>query len=159
MGKRGPAKTPTAVLSMTGSWRAIARGPNEPQAPSGLPDMPDWLIEPEREVWQQVVDRLDQIGTLHRTDGEAIGRYCSLLVRWVTAKQFIEKNGTVYVVKNSKGEVHRFQPYPQAIDYKHLLPMILRLEQEFGLTPSSRAGLSIKPSAGQQDAEAIYFGS
>jgi phage terminase small subunit len=39
-----------------------------------------------------------------------------------------------------------------------LLPMILRLEQEFGLTPSSRAGLQVKPSANEETAEKRYFG-
>ena len=158
MGKRGPQKTPTAILSREGSWRASVRSQVEVKAPAGCPVAPDWLTEAEHEVWEQVVDQLDRIGTLHQTDGNAIGRYCSLLVRWVTAKKFIEEHGDTYQIKDGEGKFKRFATFPQSLTYKHLLPMMLRLEQEFGLTPASRAGLEVKSDRNsEQDLEAVYF--
>ena len=157
MGKRGPAKTPTSILSRQGSWRAGVREQVEVKSPTGCPDMPEWLSEAEREVWHQVIDRLDLIGTLCQTDGNSIGRYCSLLVRWVLAKQFIEEHGDTYPIKDDKGKLVRFATFPQSMQYKHLLPMLLRLEQEFGLTPASRAGLAINPERQSADLETVYF--
>jgi len=161
MGKRGRPKTPTPVLAIRGSWRAKDRAKREPQAPEGLPDKPLWIsssaIPTPEQIWDKLVDDLDKIGTLHQTDGNAMGRYCSILSEWCKAKAFIEKHGDTYSIKDDDGNV-KFFAFPQVIPYRHLLTQILRLEQEFGLTPSSRAGLAAAPKKTDEDVEARYFG-
>jgi len=162
MGKRGRPKTPTPVLTMRGSWRAKDRAKTEPQAPSGLPEMPDWIVSRDiptaEDIWQRLVDDLDQIGTLAQTDGRSIGRYCVVLREWLKSKAFIEERGDTYPIKDSEGKIVKFGTFPQALNFKHLLTQLLRLEQEFGLTPSSRAGLSVAPRKADEDLEAQYFG-
>ena len=157
MGKRGRAREPTAVLEMKGSWRGVKRAKTEPEPPSGLPDRPEWLADSEVAVWDQVVDNLDKIGTLATTDGVAIARYCALMVQWVLAKQYVDEHGMTFSVVDKLGnELHR--THPLGTKYLQLLPHILRLEQEFGLTPSARAGLSVRPQTTEQDKEKRYFG-
>ena len=75
------------------------------------------------------------IGTLHRTDGAAIERYCSLTDQWHLAVAESRIN-----------------------DMCKLAPTLLRIEQHFGLTPSSRAGLTVAPRKTDDDLESRYFG-
>jgi phage terminase small subunit len=86
-------------------------------------------------LWDRVTDSLDQIGTLHATDGAAIERYCHLTSQWTEARGF--------------GDVHKLCK---------LAPILLRIEQEYGLTPSARAGLAVQPRKTEEEMESRYFG-
>ena len=110
------------------------------------------------QLWPKVIDDLDRIGTLAQTDGRSIGRYCVILSQWLQSKAFIEKSGEHYPIQDEAGNLIKFGTFPQAQAFKHLLTQLLRLEQEFGLTPSSRAGLSVAPRKTDEDLEARYFG-
>jgi phage terminase small subunit len=39
-----------------------------------------------------------------------------------------------------------------------LAPILLRIEQEYGLTPSARAGLAVQPRKTEEEMESRYFG-
>ena len=73
-----------------------------------------------------------------------MGRYCDALVRWRKA---------------ANGQPKCFQQYPQVSLHHKLGLMLLRLEQEFGLTPSARARFTA-PMANSEinDVEREFFG-
>lgn len=154
MGKRGPAKTPTPVLQLRGSWRADTRD-GEPQGPEGTPECPARLLDEARQIWDEIVPILDNMGVLTLADGNALTRYCSMFVRWWKAEEFLQKNGDSYPIyqttkggelvydKNGRKILRYMQQWPQVSIAKSLNASLLRLEQEFGLTPAARAGLSI----------------
>jgi len=149
-GKRGLPPTPTAVLAARGSWRAKIRK-KEPVAPSGTPTRPGWVSGEARKVWPKVVAALRDLGTLARTDGAALGRYCCLLVRWVKANAVLMEQGDVYeMLTKDRGVVFKARPEVEIV--ASLSTLLLRLEQEFGLTPSARARLAIEivPVAAEQ---------
>jgi phage terminase small subunit len=114
MGRRGPPRTPTALLKLRGSWRAKTRQ-DEPQPPPGLPVCPDWLNPEEAAEWQRLVALLAASDVVSVLDATELARYCRLLVKW----------------RNYKDPTR-----PGAV---RIAPTLAQLSAEFGLTPASRA--------------------
>ncbi len=142
MGKRGPPRTPTSILKARGSWLVNHRD-GEPIPESGSPPCPRWLSKPAKQVWRQVTQQLDQMGVLAKPDGNALARYCMLWIRWRQSAEFIGKYGESYPLKDNTGAVKCFQQWPQVAVVNKLSVLLLRLEQEFGLTPAARAGIHV----------------
>lgn len=152
MGKRGPQKTPTRILTLRGSWRAKARGA-EPTPDPSPPACPAWLSPVARRAWRRLVPQLRGMSLLGSCDRNALARYCTLFARWRDAEEYLHENGSVYeekavvgIGKHSQVVVKAFKEYPQARLAARLADQLLRLEHDFGLTPSARAGLA-KPAA------------
>ena len=149
MGRRGPPPTPTATLAKRGSWRAKTRAA-EPSAPSEPPDPPAWLTKPELPIWRDVLAKLSEIGTLSRVDAATIARYVRALLRWrrnSDALLALDKEGNplgeVFAIRDDAGKLKYLQQSPHVAIVNNLEAQLLRIEQQFGLTPSARASLAI----------------
>lgn len=142
MGRRGPKPRPTALKLLTGNG---SRPINlfEPRPPSTPPTCPDWLDAESRLKWDEVIQTLSSMGVLSVVDGDAIAGYCQAWVRWVRAERFIQEHGEVYQVKDDKGRVTVVRPFPQVSIARHLLDRLTKLQQQFGLTPSSRSSMQV----------------
>jgi P27 family predicted phage terminase small subunit len=151
MGLRGPKPKPTAVLRLAGSWRA-ERNRREPKIPAGIPKPPAWLDAPGRAVWRSIAPILGESGVLTRIDRESLGRYCDAMIRWRAAAEFLRKHGDVYPIKDADGNLKCMVQFPQVSIYNKLGMVLLRLEQEFGMTPSSRSRVQV-PDDGKGDNE------
>lgn len=152
----GPAPTPTEVLKLRGSRRAAGRK-NEPKPPNGAPPRPRWLSKEAKAAWKQLVPELDALGVLTKIDGNALARYCAMWVRWKRAADHLEKYGESYPLKDNEGKVKCFMPFPQAAVVNKLSIMLLRIEQEFGLTPASRSRLQIEVPVREPSEETNYI--
>ena len=143
MGARGPAPTPTAILSMRGSARAAGRG-DEVQGPPGSPDPPGWLSESATDVWHELVPMLMQMGVLSKVDGNALARYCEIWIRWRRAAEFLASvPSEFYEVRTLASGKKELKPLPMVAIADTLSTQLLRLEQQFGMTPSARVGLEV----------------
>ena len=116
----GPVKTPTKVLEMRGSWRADKRD-GEPKPDATMPECPEWLLPDAVSKWDEITPQLHAMGVLGRCDGGALARYCQMWARW-RAVEAGDGSATLSL---------------------KLAAALLRLEREFGLTPSARAGLAV----------------
>lgn len=156
MGKRGPVKTPTSQLKARGSRLVADRG-DEPQPLPGAPPCPKTLNAAARSVWDQVTEQLAKMGTLASSDGNALERYCRLFVEWRRHQDFIDKAGVSYTLylRGKDGEhivdadgnkiIHCRIQHPEVGVRNKLSVDLLRLEQNFGLTPAGRAGITVAP--------------
>lgn len=143
MGKRGPAKTPTAILDRRGSWLAKTRT-NEPEFEDGTPECPDWLRPEAKMAWDQLVPRLAVVpGLLKAVDGNALARYCQTWAKWRACEDFLSEHGDVYPTKNKKGKVTGFVQYPHVNTAIKLDAALFAMEKQFGMTASARANLSM----------------
>ncbi len=140
-GRRGPAKTPTAILKLRGSWRGDARE-DEPQPVSEIPRKPKDVTGQAEEAWRVLTPKLKAMGVLGTIDRNALTRYCLLWVQWTDAANFLKKNGLVRVVKR-KGKITGCVAWPHVGIVDKLSIQLLRLEKEFGMTPSARAGMTV----------------
>jgi len=135
---------------MRGSRRAKARK-NEPQPAEGRPVCPRDLSADAKKVWAQLIPQLDKMGVLARCDANALVRYCELWVRWRRAAAFLAKHGEHYAIHDEVGNFRCFMPWPEAATVSKLSVLLLRLEQEFGLTPAARTAIKVKVDEPEDD--------
>lgn len=155
MAKRGPAPTPTAVLSARGSWRAKTRT-GEPKA-AGTPRRPKWLTDEAGKVWARVYPLLTNMGVARRVDENALARYCDTFARWRECCEFIDKHGMVIPVKDADGKLRDMKEFPQVGRASRLADQLLKLEQQFGMTPSARASLVTEDKETDADDKQRFF--
>ncbi len=151
MGKRGPPPTPTSVLLMRGSWRGSARK-NEPQPDRSRPSCPKWLKPDGKALWRSLVRELESMGVLGHCDATALARYCQMFAQWRECQTFMELHGATFTSKDGVE-----MPYPQSATALRLSEQMLRLEQQFGLTPAARAGLSSQVAKSQASEKSRFF--
>lgn len=166
MGKRGPAPTPTPLLQLRGSWRAN-KNRNQPEPPQRMPRAPDFIRHRSDEymAWKYLAERLHRLGLLTEIDRNALARYCVLWARWRKAEEFIEKHGDTHPVRkvikdeqgNEKVVVLGFKPFPQVRLAGDLADRLLRLEQQFGLTPASRPQIQVPVKQAEDTSKARFF--
>lgn len=148
MGLRGPAPKPTALKIAAGNPGKRRLNTAEPVPAAGIAEPPEWLGSEARKVWFQLVPRLARSGLARSLDDIALGRYCTLLSRWLAAKALCEQKGEDYVVKDRHGRPVRSVEFPHARRVRLLHPALMQLEREFGLTPASRTRIRLE----QEDA-------
>lgn len=142
MGERGPARTPTRLLDLRGSWRAKLRK-DEPQPDRSRPQCPRWLRTEAKRAWKRLVPQLEAMGVLARCDRNALARYCQTFAKWRECEEWLMQNGSVFPIKDGSGQPVGLGEFPQVARAMRLGEQLLRLEKQFGLTPSARAGLAI----------------
>lgn len=145
MGKRGPPKTPTSILKQRGSWLVNDRNEaQEAQFEGGVPDCPHWLRDEAKEVWAEVVPKLNAVaGLIKKVDRNALARYCQTWAKWRACEEFLIKHGDVFPVKDRWGNVKEFRQFPQVNTSIKLQAQLEAAEKQFGMTASSRAGLTV----------------
>jgi P27 family predicted phage terminase small subunit len=121
------------VLKLRGSWRGNSN-PKEPSAISGQPEIPDWLLsDRSREAWKQLTPMLDDMGVLTTIDQVGLALLCDTFSVWRGAQDRIAEDGDgvdpVWV--------------RTARDFG---TQLLRMLQEFGLTPSARTRIQVDKS-------------
>ncbi|KKK97934.1 hypothetical protein LCGC14_2647800 [marine sediment metagenome] len=153
MGKRGPAKLPTALKIERGTYRSDRDNPDQPE-PDGPPEMPvylekrDLITKRAREIWDWRVAELGPLGIVCRRESEMFAMYCMELA---TYEYWNRKAVT------SRNDVDR------AVVYRRLAKAAFedatRLGAKFGLTASDRTGVKAKqPSTGGSDRRKRFFG-
>ena len=160
MGKRGPQKTPTKILEMNGSWRA-GRRQDEPQPQYGRPECPGWFSDEEKEIWNRVAGQLEKMDLLATCDASALERYVRTYIKWRDCETFLKKHGFVHVAKTKDGKMMDMKSFPHVGISLKLGAELLRLEREFGLTPSARANMAIERPSDEQElrGKGRFFGA
>ncbi len=144
MGRRGPAPEPTALKLLKGNPGRRPINDREPRPKSKRPRCPRWLDKDAKAAWKDLVPELEAMGVLSRVDGNALTRYCTLWSRWKKAELFLQKHGDSYPIKDEKGKLKYLAQFPQVGVANKLAVQLTRLEQEFGMTPSSRTRIRIE---------------
>ena len=139
MGKRGFTAKPLAIRMTEGTYRHDRHG--NCVVPFGIPSKPKRLKGAAAAHWRWVCDRLEIIGVLAKTDVQAIARYCEALTEYDVATEEMAKFGHLRVVD---GEL-KLTPCVRVTNALRI--ELRRMEQEFGLTPASRASLHVQPQA------------
>ena len=116
---------------------------DEPRADPTKPRCPSWLPDRAKRVWRRLIPRLERMGILSRCDRNALVRYCHTQGMWEDTVEWLVAHGTVFPDKDVSGRVIALKEYPQVATMIKLGEQLLRLERQFGLTPSARAELAI----------------
>ena len=145
---RGRKPLATEVAEANGSYKKNpARRPqNTIKGGSGIPVKPDFveLDETASAVWDETVNVLKECGILSKTDLHLLTNYVVTYSEWKKAYLHVSKHGH----ENEDGKTS-----PQSMTFHKLADRHLKLLGELGLSPSSRARLSVATSSTDKEEE------
>jgi P27 family predicted phage terminase small subunit len=156
MGKRGPRKQPTILKIAKGNPGKRPLNKSEPKPPSDDITPPEWVTGVAREKWDNVVPKLIGMGVMTNADVDTIARYCTMHEQFVKYLDQCRRGLDVLVIRDDAGKVKYMQSTPAATMMTKLAASMLRIEQEFGLTPSARSGLSATQSKPTDEVEDFF---
>lgn len=165
MGKRGPPPEPSILKYIRGNPSKAKISEAEP-TPDLLDsfDAPDFVKEDPFAIvkWNYAVPILRRMRVITEADTESFARYCIIWADWMRAREKCKTLGreiTHFELDpnrtDGKLRIKWSQPAPWAVDEKAKHKDLLRLEQEFGLTPSSRSQVTIHASVDEDPVAAF----
>ena len=141
-----PRKIPTRLKILRGE-RESRINKLEPQAPAArIEDAPPYLQGLALQRWNDLFPLLNQVAVVTESDKEALARLCELYRMWMEVREFLSINGYTYPVVNDKGEVKYVAQRPEVTIFKTLTQQLRTHENDFGCSPTSRAGLRVAPA-------------
>jgi len=147
----GRKPTPNKLRILRGA-RADRINKLEPQSPEArVDDVPEYVTGLARKKWDEIFPLLNQVAVITESDREALARYCELYKQWRAVRDFLEENGYTYPVLNDKGEVKFIAQRPEVSIHKSLVQQLRQHESDFGLNPTSRAGLKVTNAQKEKD--------
>ena len=158
MGKRGPRPEPTIIKMAKVNPGKRPLNKSEPKPPSDDINPPSWVTGVSLEKWEEVVPKLVGMGVMTNADIDTIARYCTMHEQFVKYLEQVRRGLDVLVIRDEKGKVKYMQSTPAATMMTKLAASMLRIEQEFGLTPSSRTGIVASKPEEKDDTDKILFG-
>ena len=148
---KGRKPKPTNLKVLEGNPGKRPLNESEPQPDPTIPDCPEWLHEDARVEWERITPELHRLGLLTSIDRAALAGYCESWAQYKQAIEFLHRHGPVYPIKTDAGEVKYLQQVPQVGIANKALANIRSLCAEFGLTPSSRARISLPNETENED--------
>jgi P27 family predicted phage terminase small subunit len=151
MGKRGPAPEPSILKYIRGNPSKEPLNTAEPTPPLTPHDFPPpkTLDGKAVEVWKDAVQTLSRMRVLTEADVPTLTRYCIETVLYLACYEKVKIAGEEYTHwepdpnrTDGKLRIKYTQVAPWATQMHRHHAAMLRIEQEFGMTPSSRSQVS-----------------
>jgi P27 family predicted phage terminase small subunit len=145
----GPMPLPSRILDMRSSHRAEERRRQELHVEPGRPTCPRGLSPRAKGFWRSKVRELDALGILAEIDGPRLARYCHLLDRWWSTKEWVDEHGEDYqTIEYDDGGNAKvtWKLYPKATYLLTIHDRLMKLESEFGMSPAARAKWRTDPT-------------
>jgi P27 family predicted phage terminase small subunit len=142
MGKRGPRPEPTILKVVKGNPGKRPLNASEPAPARDRIEPPSWLSDASLAKWHEVVPKLMAMRVMTNADVDAIARYCVMHELYAKYLSQVRRGLDVLVIRDEAGRVKYMQATPAATQLNKLEASMLRIEQEFGMTPSSRSGVN-----------------
>ena len=142
MGKRGPKPKPTTLKILEGNLGKRPLNRDEPKPRIGFPRCPSHLSKNARKAWKNFSKELTDAGIGTHLDTTALGLLCTSYAQYLDAVENVAQFGAVWVERSgSKIPKFAYSPYWAVMnrEWKNVRSMLA----EFGMTPSSRTGLSV----------------
>ena len=148
MGKRGPAPEPSILKYIRGNPSKETLNTAEPTpelVPQDFPP-PKTLDGKAVEVWNDMVPKLARMKVLTDADVPTLTRYCIESALYLACYEKVKTAGEEYIHwepdpnrTDGKLRIKYTQVAPWATQMHRHHAAMLRIEQEFGMTPSSRS--------------------
>jgi len=165
MGKRGPAPEPSILKYIRGNPSKETLNPAEPTpalVPQNFPP-PKTLDAKAVEVWNEMVPKLARMRVLTEADVPTLTRYCIEAVLYLACYEKVRIAGEEYTHweldpnrTDGKLRIKYTQVAPWATQMHRHHAAMLRIEQEFGMTPSSRSQVSTTNVNADEDPVAAF---
>ncbi len=142
MGKRGVKPQSTVLKLLRGNPGKRALNKLEPQPARDAIVPPAYLVGASLDKWNQVLPGLLATGVITNADIETLSRYCTMYEQFLFCLAEIRAGRDQIELKHPEtGELLNIKSTPAGLNSHKLAASMLRIEQEFGLTPSARSGI------------------
>lgn len=138
---RGRKSQPAAIKEAKGNPGKRPVPAAEASVPEHTQDVPAWLTDREAvRVWKQLSQDLRKINLLKSTDHVAFARYCYYVGLWIKETKLLKGKPATYTTTSK--HVGKMQRLNQSlVVVLRLEQVIVKLEEQLGLTPAARQGL------------------
>lgn len=143
-GRTGTKRLPDNVKKMKGTFQPCRSNPDAPVPLAGLPTAPDFLTPEEREQFQTLVVRLDQIHVASETDTEVITLAAKRLAEVVALSEILENEGRIIQSFNPKTQQTMTRSHPAVGQLNEAFRHLHSLLAEMGLTPAARSKVTAR---------------
>lgn len=165
MPPRGPKTKPTALKVLEGNPGKRPLPENEPKPRPIPPKCPTWLNSDAKKMWKRLAPELERMGLLTIVDGEAFSAACQSYGVWVECEKFFKKKDPetgkpytrTYTYINKFGAENQIERPEVKIGQKAIAEF-RAFCSEFGLSPASRARISVKPAEEEDPLESLLSG-
>ncbi len=158
MARMGRPPKPTNLKILEGNPGKRPLPKNEPKPKPLAPKRPPWLTGEGKKMWERLSPELERLGLLTVIDGETFAAMCARWKTFVECERYLKKNGLTYTYINTQGAENEVER-PQVRIGQKALDQFRSFCSEFGLTPSSRTRIEVKPAEGEDDPmEALLSG-
>jgi P27 family predicted phage terminase small subunit len=140
---RRPQPTRLKILKNNPGKRPLNRA--EPSPPTDGIEPPAWLTGVALDKWNELLPLLQEVRLMTRADIGTLARYVDTWAWWRRCREVIEREGDTLVMRDDQGNEKYRQQRPEVGIVNRLAQQLCRLENEFGLSPASRAGLQAVP--------------
>ena len=148
MGRRGRKPIPTITKMLNGNPGQRPLNHNEPQyrAIEIENDCPDELIGAARDEWFRMLHVIGKQRLITAGDRAAFTVYCQACGEYIAAQRIINSLDSLFIQTKSTYKAH-----PILAIRDKAAARLLKLAVEFGLTPSSRSGISLIDESAQNE--------
>jgi P27 family predicted phage terminase small subunit len=133
-------------LRLRGSWRANIN-PDAPEPPVRTLKCPKNLDKTAKKIWRRTARDLQACGLLTCIDEQALERYCYLRSLLIRTQEFIDKTGGCHIefetLPDGRKTIKRVDDFPHIDRLLKIAAALHRLEDSFGMNPSSRTRISV----------------
>jgi P27 family predicted phage terminase small subunit len=119
---------------------------------------PEYLAGASLAKWNQVLPGLIATGVVTNADVETLARYCTMYEAWLQCLRQIRRAGDWFAVYDKSGKMVNAKSTPSALMVVKLAAGLLRIEQEFGMTPSARGNIVANKKQAQPEIDPRIFG-
>jgi P27 family predicted phage terminase small subunit len=150
MGARGPAPKPTALKLLEGNpgKQKLNRGEPMPDSPATIPKPPKRLLPEAKKEWKRLAPAMVALGLLTEVDTSAFAELCQNYAYYLAADKAILEMGTQGPIEMQKAPSGYMQQHPLLSLRKQYYETWRKGLADFGLTPASRARISLEDTGG-----------
>ena len=159
MGKRGPRKQPTLLKVLRGNPGKRPLNKNEPLPAADNIHPPKHLKGLPLEKWHEITPTLIAIGVMTNLDVDPIARWCTMYEQALKCSKSVAEGRDQFPVYGENGKIINLKSTPDAINIHKYYAAMLRIEQEYGMTASSRSAIVVKkPKRPEEEIDPRIFG-
>jgi P27 family predicted phage terminase small subunit len=148
----GRTPTPTSLKVIRGNPGQRPINSSEPSAPPADLTPPDVLSEHGVEVWSEMAPLLARMGVFTQADRFLLTRYCLLQEQFSAVVKHVREHGMTQLTSTGYSQLTA-----EGSLFKTLPADLLKIEQQFGMTPAARSSIKVSNAAAQENPLASFI--
>jgi P27 family predicted phage terminase small subunit len=148
----GRPPTPTRLKVIRGNPGQRPLNDSEPSAPPADLTPPAGLDERGLEIWNEIAPLLHRMGVFTQADRLLLTRYCLLQEQFAHVVKHVRENGMTQLTQTGYSQLTA-----EGALFKSLPAELLRIEQQFGMTPASRSTMKVSNAAAEENPLASFI--